>query len=108
MKRGRKPTPYKDGSAGRGRRRHGGLASSRRRESLLFSRERGSLIDPDYDDDGGTNNGLLPFLVTINPGEYASPSSSSLTGSISTLGTNLTDDAGCVGGGNALDGPTKA
>lgn len=124
MKRGRKRTPYKDGSVGR-RRSGGGSAarrgrpssssSSRRRESsLFFSRVGGrrSLVDPDGDDDGDGgpgNDGLLPFSVTIDPGEYTSPSSTSVAGnSVSTLGTPapFSDDAGGGGGGgSALDEP---
>ena len=111
MKRGRKRTPYKTkkvkshrdnsggGIGGGGRRRSvsSSGASSRRRESLLFSRERRSLIDP-YDsmdmmveEDGrrmdDENNTLLPYSVYIDPTEYTSPSSTSISDSVSTLST---------------------
>ncbi len=62
--------------------------------------------DGDDDGDGGPgNDGLLPFSVTINPGEYTSPSSTSVAGnSVSTLGTPapFSDDAGGGGGGGSV------
>ncbi|KAL3823502.1 hypothetical protein ACHAXA_010824 [Cyclostephanos tholiformis] len=136
MKRGRKRTPYKDGRGSRhvgssssgmhGSRRRGGgsSSSSRRRESSLFSsrggRGRRSLIDPNDDglglekdsgmcDDGGLGNdrdSLLPFSVTIDAGDYASPSSTSLAGnSVSTLGTPIVASLASGGGGSTLDAP---
>ena len=107
MKRGRKRTPHK-----RPRKcRRESSSNSRRRESSIFSRERKSLIDPDDsmevedgdDGRGGSNDdnsnggggrgangrdGGLPFSVTIDPEEYTSPSSTSVSAdSVSTLGT---------------------
>jgi hypothetical protein len=111
MKRGRKRTPYKTkklkshressggGIGGGGRRRSvsSSGASSRRRESSLFSRERRSLIDLDdsmditAEEDGrqmdDENNTLLPYSVYIDPTEYTSPSSTSISDSVSTLST---------------------
>jgi hypothetical protein len=111
MKRGRKRTPYKTkkvkshressggGIGGGGRRRSvsSSGASSRRRESSLFSRERRSLIDLDdsmdimTEEDGrrmdDENNTLLPYSVYIDPTEYTSPSSTSVSNSVSTLST---------------------
>ncbi len=105
MKRGRKRTPYKrkeHGSqkshreSGSGSRRSlSSSASSRRRESSLFSRERRSLVDPDdsmdLEEESGTDeyaNNMLPlYAVYIAPDEYTSPSSTSISDSVSTLGT---------------------
>lgn len=107
MKRGRKRTPHK---RPRKQRRESSSSNSRRRESSIFSRERKSLIDPDdsmevedgEDCRGGSNDnsnggggrgangrdGGLPFSVTIDPEEYTSPSSTSVSAdSVSTLGT---------------------
>mmetsp|Transcript_14018 Transcript_14018/g.25300 ORF Transcript_14018/g.25300 Transcript_14018/m.25300 type:complete len:1244 (+) Transcript_14018:189-3920(+) len=104
-KRGRKHTPYKSGrrSAGNSRPRKS------RRESSLFSRERKSLIDEcgSVDDDSmemegdnhnnsngdGNAGNLLPFSVTIDPEEYTSPSSASISDSFSTLGSGSTPSA---------------
>ena len=105
MKRGRKRTPYKRKThglqkspreSGNGSRRSlSSSASSRRRESSLFSRERRSLVDPDdsmeMEEENGTdecaNNMLLPYAVYIAPEDYTSPSSTSISDSVSTVGT---------------------
>ena len=107
---GRKHTPYKSGrrSAGNSRPRKS------RRESSLFSRERKSLIDEcgsveddsmemegdndnDNNDDGNAGN-LLPFSVTIDPEEYTSPSSASISDSFSTLGSGSTPSTAAAAG----------
>lgn len=101
-KRGRRRTPYKLTG---GRSRSQGLLSrprKSRRESSIFSRERKRLVDPIDDAElegsmemdesqegegsgGAARGGLLPFEVAIDPGEYTSPSSTSV--SDGTLGT---------------------
>ncbi|KAL9186827.1 hypothetical protein ACHAXT_010547 [Thalassiosira profunda] len=101
-KRGRRRTPYKLTG---GRSRSQGLLSrprKSRRESSIFSRERKSLVDPIDDDErdgsmemdesqesegsgGAARGSLLPFEVAIDPEEYTSPSSTSV--SDGTLGT---------------------
>ena len=70
----------------------------------IFSQERRYLVDGDGVDDaddcaddcadaeaagegGGNGDGLLPFSVTIDMGEYIPPSSVSVSDSVSTLGT---------------------
>ena len=83
--RGRKRTPFKL-SGGR-RRSSSSRPEKSRRESSIFSRERKSLLDDSEDD----SNGGLPFSVTIDPGEYTSPSSSSLS-IPSDISTNTNDD----------------
>jgi hypothetical protein len=95
MKRGRKRTPYKNKNHHGSNKSHHRESGSRRRQSSLFSRDRRSLIDLDdsmeiMEEENGrrnTNDGGLPYSVFIDPNEYTSPSSTSISDSVSTLGT---------------------